>query len=68
MDKYFGVYKGTGSHPWFGGEVYRSGEPASDGPGCWAGDWFRTKKAAMAEAHARKAADSQFKASFKNLV
>ena len=47
-DKIFGIYKGTGSQPWYGGELQQSGDPASDGPGSWAGNWFKTRKEAEA--------------------
>jgi len=42
-----GIYKGTGSKPWFAGELNAAGEPAATGPGTWAGEWFRTRKEAL---------------------
>jgi len=42
----YGIYRGTGRLPYFGG-VLRYGVPAASGPGCYDGEWFRLKRDAV---------------------
>ena len=68
MAAYFGIYKGRGTYPWFGGQLQHNGEPASYGPGVWAGSWFKTKREAREYAALAKNEMAEFSKSFLDLA
>jgi len=49
LDTPFGIYKGVGPYPYYGGELQQNGEPASKQFTCLE-EWFKTKKDATAYA------------------